>query len=94
MQTVQKFRLTLDDEQTLSMPRDARILTVQNQQGKPTLWACVDADLPIVARRFLVCATGQPISETPDMIYVATFQAYAGALVYHVFDLGEESGSG
>lgn len=70
----------------IEMPRESRILTVQAQNGVPVVWAVVDPAAPTVSRKLLSVATGQ---HSPGGDYVNTFQMNSGALVFHVFDLGE-----
>lgn len=77
------------------MPKDAEILTVQLQGGKPVLWALVETETaiaPNVDRHFELLVTGGPL-DTHDALafdagrlrYVNTFQFNDWALVYHLF---------
>jgi hypothetical protein len=79
--TIWKFGLAAVDEQTVEMPKNAKILTVQQQcaPGRESsaatsifvdgwalsLWALVDPTAPLVNRRVYCCGTGGPI---PDVI--------------------------
>lgn len=81
-QTVYKYPLIIDDEQIVSLPVGAQILTVQ-MQGRPCLWALVDPDLPHEDRRILMRGTGHDAQGVGR--YIATFQMRGGALVFHVF---------
>ena len=69
----------------LGMPKDAEILTVQNQYGKPCLWALVDPENEIEKRYFEVIGTGHDIHYDMgiDRKYINTFQLDGGALVFH-----------
>ena len=86
-QTIWKYPLEFEDVQTIQMPIGAEILTVQIQDGKPCLWAEVDADDKVSAEpRFIqIFGTGQyNMGMSWDRKYIATFQIMK--LVYHVFE--------
>ncbi len=88
MLTIWKFPLKVADEQIIEMPANARILTVQTQQGKPYLWVLVDSDHPKEPRTILVYGTWHPIDLVPSN-YIGTFQVelmFGGSLVFHVFE--------
>jgi hypothetical protein len=80
-----KYTLEITDRQTFSMPKGAKILTVQSQHGGPQLWALVDADQPKEAREIEIHGTGNPIERMPGQ-YIGTFQVHDGMLVFHVFE--------
>lgn len=86
---VWKYPLRLDDEVTFEMPEGACPLTVQVQDGIPTLWAVVDPDAAPTNRMFRIAGTGHPIGADVGA-YVGTFQLAEGALVFHLFDGGED----
>lgn len=91
MLTVYKYPLILDDWQDIDLPVGARSLAVQMQHGVPQLWALVDPAAPLVPRRFRIAGTGHPINLGADgtrLDYIGTFQLQAGALVFHLFELG------
>lgn len=85
MKCVFKYPLALVEAiQSVDMPADARIVAVQWQSGRPTLWAEVTPNTAMQLRRFSVYATGEPIP--PRAQYVGTvFQANA-ILVWHVYE--------
>jgi len=83
--TIHKYSLTINDTQTVQMPTGARLLSVQMQADQPRVWAMVDPDAPMVARRLRVVGTG---GEAVG-VYVGTFQIHGGLRVFHLFDLGE-----
>jgi len=91
--TIWKFPLETTDRQTIRMPKDACILSVQTQRGDPQLWAMVNSTAPMVGRRIRIYGTGHEMGE--DLIpymgsaFVGTYQLSGGALVFHVFDAGE-----
>jgi hypothetical protein len=88
MRTVHKFLLTVASGDVM-MPRGARILRVCPQQGAPRLWAEVDTDQPLEARRFTIVGTGQPI-ETGE--YVGTYDS--PPYVWHVYDVTAPAANG
>ncbi len=69
--------------QTLRMPRTAKIMSLQVQNGVPTMWAMVTLGDPMVDRNFETRDTGEDI---PDGYreYVGTYvlTEYVG----HVFE--------
>lgn len=88
MKTIWKFKMTLEDEQTVQMPAGATVLSFGNQYEWPTLWALVDdPESPPEDRRFALIGTGQTIEHTGRFIGTATFQN--GTCVMHVFELGK-----
>lgn len=81
------WKWTLDDvgEQSLRLPQNAQILTIQIQNNKPQLWALVDTESPIVIRHFLTYYTGVAMPDGDFGQYVGTYQLDNG-LVFHVFE--------
>jgi hypothetical protein len=94
MITIHKYPVEIGDS-SARMPQCAKILTCQIQAGVPCVWALVDTQQPRVDRLFDWHGTGHIIvpSTRPntsyDGVYVATVQLEDGALVFHLFDLGE-----
>lgn len=83
-QTIYKYRLEVEDEQRISMPSGAQILTVQMQDNWPHLWALVDPILASEERTILIRGTGH---DAPGVgRYISTFQMQGGALVFHAFE--------
>lgn len=89
--TIWKFPFTVSDEVRVDMPARAQVLSVQLQNGQPTMWALVDPEARLVTHRFRVFGTGHPV---PFGIitaqFVGTFQMHGGALVFHLFSDGTE----
>ena len=83
---VWKYELKVTDLQTLSMPKGAKVLTVQSQYNTPQLWALVDEKAPVSARTFATYGTGNPMPDNDPGEYVGTYQIVDGALVFHVFE--------
>lgn len=86
MKTIWKYPVQLTDRFAADLPQNARILTVDTQQGDPQMWFHVDTDEPVVRRHFAVVGTGHqmPVDcEYPT--YMGSFQLANGNLVFHVF---------
>lgn len=85
--SIWKFNLPVGDANLIPMPAGATLLHVDVHGVTPCLWAAVDTRARKVGRRIQIAGTGHhlPLGE-----YVGTFQLHGGALVFHVFDCGEE----
>lgn len=82
------FKYTLSAEeaqQFVEMPRDAEILCVQTQDGRPCLWALVDPTAESIKRDIRIYGIGHPIQEHGHR-YIGTYQLWSGKLVFHVFE--------
>lgn len=87
MMAIYKYQLALVDRQSIDMPSDANILSVQLQNGIPTIWAEVSPDAPIFPRRFAMICTGETISASySNRKYLATLQLHTG-IVLHVYQI-------
>lgn len=95
-----RYPLAVTDQQTIPMPRGARLLSVQRREsGEPVrvgvgshepveLWALVDPDAPPEERRFRVAGTGHPIEDDPARLsFLGSVQLLGGQLVFHVFEV-------
>ena len=71
--------------QQVRIPRGAQLLSIQLQDGMPTLWALCDEDAPLVERQLWAYGTGDAMVKAWP--FVATLQI--GTAVLHYFDLGE-----
>ncbi len=87
--TIYKYPIEVTDEQTIYMHKDADILCVQMQHGRPCIWAMVDRDTSPDPHRFEVYGTGHTIREPEGLTYIGTFQVRDGALVFHLFERKE-----
>ena len=88
MTTIWKFQIPSGIAPEISMPRGAKILSVQVQGGLPCIWAEVEPKAKLEQRRFLIVGTGHPIEPTGHVeyqrTYVATFQLEG--FVWHLFE--------
>jgi hypothetical protein len=88
MKRIWKWNLRVEDLQEYKMHEGAELLTVQAQGDEIQLWALVDPNARHVFRRIATYGTGYPVPDVSQK-YVGTYQLHGGALVFHVFDLGE-----
>lgn len=88
MITVHKFQFQIEDEFTIEMPRGAQLLHVALQHDVPCVWAVVITTEPMVKRRFRLAGTGHLLDYTGNP--VGSFFQADGALVWHLFDRGED----
>ena len=85
--TIWKYPLPQKEQFALRMPKRANLLTVQLQDGVPTLWAMVDPSEDYTERDFVIVGTGHCI-DVPRREYIGTWQM--GSYVWHLFDAGEK----
>lgn len=87
-QTIWKYTITPDDIIKISMPKDAEILSVQNQNGQIQMWALVYPDNDLETRYFEVYGTGHDIHVDMGIVrkFIGTFQINMGSLVFHLFE--------
>lgn len=91
IKTIYKYPLRIQDTpQAVLMPFEAKVLHVADQAGTICLWALVNANTP-EPRFFRVYGTGHPITEQWHQ-YVGSVQQLGGALVWHVFEVGDPNG--
>lgn len=85
MKTIYKYPIERNSE-SLSMPKGARILSCQIQNGTPTIWALVDPDESPELRMIEVYGTGHSINAgASQMVFIGTVQMNNG-LVFHIFE--------
>lgn len=87
MITIWKYILEVTDKQTIEVPEDGKILSVQVQNGKPCLWVLVNSENKKVVRTIVTYGTGNRITDYKhDYIFIGTYQLHNGGLVFHVFE--------
>lgn len=105
MKTIWKFKLNFSegDISEIGMPRGAVIISAGVQGERDIMvWALVDSDALLVARRLVVHGTGHPVLKEVTETFTAGIQGqpvevlfsfintvFMGPLVFHIFDLGE-----
>lgn len=67
------------------MPKGARILCVQMQDGVPQIWALVDPNVGNERRDFAVIGTGISDATLSKSQYIGTFQD--PPFVWHLFEM-------
>ena len=77
-------------EVSVQMPKDAKPLRMDQQEGHVYLWALVDTNEPPQTWRKFVCyPTGESLSPMAEYIYINTF--FTGGedhpFVWHAFEL-------
>jgi hypothetical protein len=84
MKTIYKYELCMTGTQTLKLPADAEILTIQQQGAELCAWVKLDTNSPCEDRTIVICGTGNPI-EHEEMYYLSTVQM--GSMVWHFFEV-------
>ena len=87
---IYKYPLDVTDEQKVVMPKGARLLSVQEQDDAPCMWALVDPGAELVSRVITIHGTGTPLPTGDLGNYVGTYQSHEQFFVGHVFDKGEQ----
>ena len=88
MKRVYKYLLEVNDKVSVYMPKGARVLSVQVQNGRPCLWAAVDTnELTLEERWFRIVGTGHPIHDDVVDRFIGTIQMCEGSIVYHIFEI-------
>lgn len=92
MITIYKYPLKFQQEQTIEIPSEYELLTVQLQDNTPCLWAMVDTKEPLISAKVFCIGTGHPIDdEIYGFKYISTIQTTGIAgepLVFHYFFQG------
>lgn len=86
MQTIWKYTLALKEAQSVLMRAGSKILSIQSQQGVPTMWAQVNPEAPATQKmEITIVGTGEevPNAVLRDATYVDTVQM--GEYVWHFF---------
>lgn len=81
--TIHKYKLQIVDTQRIAMHANARILTVQAQDGDLYLWAEVDTSKHVEGRGIVIRGTGRPFTAWA-VSYLGTVQL--GGFVWHVYE--------
>jgi hypothetical protein len=86
MSTIHKYTLQQHGAAIVPMPKGAQMLHVGNQCDALQLWALVDAEQPLEARRIRVAFTGEAMETDHRRTYLGTWISSGGNLVAHVFE--------
>lgn len=85
MGAVYKFKLEVTERQEVTMPKDAKMLCIQVQNGTPCLWALVEPKNPTENVAIRIHGTGHNINDAERLEYIGTFQVRNYGLVFHAF---------
>ncbi len=87
--TIWKYTLPIKDEFMIEMPSNAKVLTIQSQNGEGCMWVLVDPDASTETRTFKTIGTGHSV----DLVEFGAIglTAYRGTyqtegLVWHIFE--------
>lgn len=90
MKTIYKYPVPIQEEFTLELPVDHKILSFQEQNGLLYIWCLVNTDSKVFSPTFYLFGTGQDLSDYSYRIqsylsFVGTVQLDKGTLVFHLF---------
>lgn len=86
MKTIFKYEID-NNNLSVEMHQNAKILTVQEQRGKICIWAEIDTSKDFELRHFVLMGTGHSFHNIPENIkYIGTVQLHNGDLVIHVYE--------
>lgn len=87
IQSIYKYNLTLETQQTLSLPKGFQFISCQSQRGKLCIWYCVSPQMLVYEDiKLYIKGTGDPF-EFSDFEEGADFLAsiQLDAFVWHIF---------
>lgn len=89
MKAIWKYQLKVTEEQEISLPIGAQILTVQELVGIPCIWVLVDPlETMKEIKTIRIVGTGHPADDVTREQYLGTVQICSISghhLVWHVF---------
>lgn len=88
MKAIYKYILKIDEvHQTVQLPLNSTILSIQNQNESAILWAVVDIDeIKTITVDILMIPTGKVIvDDLSKYVYLSTCQFMCGKYVCHYF---------
>lgn len=86
MQTIHKQVLAIRDHQKVMVAAGSKFLSLQMQNGVPTIWYLTDPiSGPSEWWTILCFGTGHPIEVNVRKEFLGTVQMNGGALVFHFF---------
>lgn len=88
MAAILKYKLEITDRQTLKLPANSRVLSVQDQNGELCLWAFVNPPGDPTVRTIRIVGTGHelPADFLIHHDFIATVQQVDIGAVWHVFE--------
>ena len=85
MVTIHKYALEETDDQTILMPKGAKILSVGAQRNLMCLWALVNDKAPMEGHRIYIVGTGHPASHVVRSTFLGTVMLHNAELIFQVF---------
>jgi hypothetical protein len=86
MKSIYKFTLLIADQQTLTLPKGSRILSVTEQRGNIVLYSLVDTNAESTEDVLIIIhGTGHPANDIDDCTFLGTVKLRGGGLMFHVF---------
>ncbi len=93
MKTIYKYPIVIDDVIRISLPGDAQILSIQEQNGQTCLWALLDPQAKKRTRTIRVFGTGHPF-DLVNHQFISTVNYQEQNLVFHFFEELKHKGLG
>jgi hypothetical protein len=84
MKTIWKYPIEIHEYFNIDMPKDAEVLSIQDQKGIICMWVLVNPHNQLERRGFRIYPTGQPVEYNGD--YIGTFQLSGGDIILHLFE--------
>lgn len=72
--------------EVFSMPSDAEVIDVREQNGVPTLWTLSSTASNDVPRTFVGYGTGHPIAQANEVYVGSAHNVHGEGLVFHIFE--------
>lgn len=88
MRTIYKQELPIEDVQVVEMPKDAIILHIGVQRGRPCMWYECDTDAPRTTMTIMCYGTGHPMpdKDEADLNYLGTVLLHDDRAVFHFYE--------
>ena len=89
MLTVYKYRIAIENNFTISLPKYYRVLKVGCVNNVPFIWALVNTENEKIDIKFAIYGTGREILSVPgyDLKHIETFKQFDGELIWHLFEV-------
>ena len=87
-----KYELSFEAEQTIEIPEDCQILSVDSYDNRLVLWAAVDPEAPLCEQIFRVVTKEADMPDYDECIYIGTttVRYTIAEIPCHVFVKAEE----
>lgn len=89
MNKIYKYEIDLTDEQVITLPESAKILSIIEQRNHIMLYALVDIEHvnTTTNKKIRIVGTGQQFPDSELWDFVSTVSLDGGLFVWHVFKL-------